>query len=368
MQISKILLTGITGAVGSWLASEALKRDIKIAAIVRGGDIGRIKRVLDSTDCRKGFDKIEIIDADICDDLTCIISKKELSDISLVIHCAASVDFSENYSDNTYQVNINGTKNVLNLAEKMKVPACYISTAYIAGNRSGSVKENEIDVGQGFYNFYEQTKCEAEIYVQNWAKETGLPLYVFRPSIVTGDSKFGRIANFNGMYNMLRFFSFIGPMFGKERIRAIANGNTTKNLIPVDYVAKSIWHIMEKGQAGTYHITHPKPLTLEKLRKIYENLFGINLLIVSEEEYRSLTPTKAELLYHKSSMLYKPYLAEEPMFDRSNTDSVMEQSDIEVPAVDDKYFSLLLNYAKSAKWGKYPVEPANETYSTVYAD
>lgn len=52
-------------------------------------------------------------------------------------------------------INIEGTANVLALAERLRSPICYLSTAYVAGDRDGTIYENEIDLGQKFHNTYE---------------------------------------------------------------------------------------------------------------------------------------------------------------------------------------------------------------------
>ena len=352
----KILLTGITGAVGSWIAAEALSRGHNILALMRDENIEdareRLRKALDIADAGNHCATIDILKGDVCENLSGIAENKTVTDVSMIFHCAASTEFSESTSEQSFQVNVDGTRNILELAAKLRVPLCYISTAYIAGEREGLVKENETDIGQTFNNIYERTKCEAEKRVHCWSMETGLPTFVFRPSIVIGDSARGRIAIFNGMYNLLRFFDTVSPIIGNEEIRIVANLDATKNLIPVDYLAKAVWHIIEAGVADTYHITNPNPLTLGQLRDIYAKLFGINAKLVTEKEFQTGKATRAELLYRKAGSLYAPYMVTEPLFDRSNTDAVLKNTDICVPAINSTYCARMLDYAKSLQWGK----------------
>jgi len=351
-----ILLTGITGAVGGWIAAEALSRGHRILAIIRGGDAAdamvRIGQAVGIAGVRNAADGVEAIKGDICEDSFGVTDETKLNGVSMIFHCAASIEFSDNNSEHNLKTNVEGTKNALDLAAKLKVPVCYISTAYIAGKRHGIVKENETGIGQAFNNVYEQTKCQAETLVHRWAKETGLAAFIFRPSIVIGDSKAGRIATFNGIYNTLAFLDTIGPAIRNEEIRVVGQADITKNLIPVDYLAQAIWHIIDIGPAGTYHITNPCPLTLEQLRDIYSNLFGFNARLVTEEEFHRRKPTRTELLYRKINLLYAPYMAGEPVFDRKNTDSVLKYTDLKMPAIDTAYFNRLVNYARSVRWGK----------------
>lgn len=355
-QTDKILLTGITGTVGSWLAAEALNSGKSVLAIMRGKDEAaareRLRSVLYIAGALDHIDHVDIIRADICEDMSGIADNLKTADISMFFHCAASTDFSQSSSELNRRTNVGGTENALKLATKLNVPICYISTAYIAGRRQGIVKESDIDTGQEFNNVYEQTKCEAEVLVHKWTAESSLPAFVIRPSIVIGDSHRGRIANFNGMYNILRFFDAVGPIIGDEQIRVVAKSDATKNFVPVDYLAKAVWHIVDHGVGGTYHITNPKPLTLEEMQDIYEHLFNLKGKIVDEDDFKHKKATRAERLYRKSSSLYEPYMAGEPIFDRSNTDAVLRHTNLEIPVIDNAYFARLLEYAKSVQWGK----------------
>lgn len=357
-----ILLTGITGAVGSWIAAEALNRGHNISALMRDDNTEdakeRIRFVLDTVAAVGYLDSIDIVKGDICKDLPCFAG-----DISMIFHCAASTDFSDSNSDQSFRTNVEGTQNILRLAAKLKVPVCHISTAYIAGERTGIVKESETDISQAFNNVYERTKCKAEGLVHKWAKETGLPAFIFRPSIVIGDSSTGRIATFNGIYNILRFFDTVEPIISNEEIRAVCKTDATKNLVPVDYLAKAVWHIIEHGIASTYHITNPNPLTLGQLRDIYANLFGLNAKLVSEKEFQRKKPTRLELLYRRMSLLYAPYMIDEPVFDRTNTNAVLKYTNLKLPVIDTAYFDRLLKYAKSVQWGKS--KPARKHISDV---
>ena len=361
LKTETILLTGITGAVGSWIAREALRRGLQILALVRDETDSaariRVRSVLDIMGAGDLNENVEIVRGDICvkelgvDNCTDVFGH-----VSMIFHCAASTEFNERNSRLSHKVNVEGTANVLKVAANLHIPICHISTAYIAGLRQGIVKESETDVGQAFNNIYERTKCQAEVLVNNWTLETGLPALIFRPSIVIGDSQRGRIVNFNGMYNILRLFDTIAPIIGDEEIRVVAKVDATKNFIPVDYLAKAVWYIIDHGIAGTYHITNPEPLTLAQLRDIYSNLFCLNGKLVDENDFRRKKPTRAELLYRKASSLYMPYLAAEPIFDRINTHAVLKHTNLEVPVVDTAYFVRLLEYAKSVQWGKPQAE------------
>ena len=126
-------------------------------------------------------------------------------------------------------MNVEGTGNVLELCEGCSEleRLNYVSTAYVAGERTGVVYEHELALGQGFKNHYESTKFQAEVWVREALDR--VPTTIYRPAIVVGDSKTGETQKFDGPYYMLRTISVSMergmpiPQFGALR-RAVQRG------------------------------------------------------------------------------------------------------------------------------------------------
>src|SRR5205085_10688824 len=123
-------------------------------------------------------------------------------------------------SEVAQHVNVDGTGNVLGLCagcEKLGL-FNYVSTAYVAGDRSGVVYEHELALGQGFKNHYESTKFQAELWVRQELDR--VPTTIYRPAIVVGDSRTGETSKFDGPYYMLRTFARMNsgpiPQFGRS--------------------------------------------------------------------------------------------------------------------------------------------------------
>jgi len=368
----RILLTGITGSIGSWIARKALFDGNRLLTIVRADSDAsansRVQVALEIVGAGDFFGNVEILRGDICLEELGLESRIfDDSDISLIIHCAAVLEFGEDFAELSRQVNVEGTANVLELAEKLRVPVCHISTAYIAGKQTGTVYENEIDVGQEFNNSYEQTKCRAEIMVRKWSQRTGLDSFIFRPSIVVGDTKNGRIMNFDGLYNLMRFFDNVGSIVGKKDFRAIGNPETTKNFVPVDYVADAVWHIVRHGSPGTYHITNPSPMQLSELRQIFADLFDLpRARFVHQSDFQKPQANRLERMYQEATSNYLPYFLREPIFDRTNTNRALSDTSLKIPEMNIEFFSRLLDYARSLKWGKRCSNVKVDTNSSNY--
>ena len=351
----RILLTGLTGSVGSWIARRALLAGNNLLAIVRADSDSsarsRMQAALDIVRVGDFSERVEVTRGDVC--LEGLGLESIAKDISLVIHCAAVLEFGEDFAELSQQVNVEGTSNVLELAEKLQAPICHLSTAYVAGKRSGIVSESDIDVGQEFHNAYERTKCQAETQVREWSHRTGLDAFVFRPGIVVGDSERGHVLNFDGLYNLMRFFDNIGSIVGEKDFRVIGNPHATKNFVPVDYVVDAIWHVIQRGLPGTYHITHPSPLRLCQLRRIFTDLFQISgARFVPQSDFQKEKASRLERMYQEATSYYLPYFLAEPVFDRTNTDRALNGAPLQLPRMDTEFFSRLLSYARQAKWGK----------------
>src|SRR5262249_24887544 len=122
-----------------------------------------------------------------------------------VWHCAASLSFQQEDREEIFRMNVDGTRNVLDLVKDIPGHRLHhVSTAYIAGNRSDLALETEIDVGQTFKNAYEESKCRAELMIADAQSAGDIVASVYRPSIVIGDSRSGRVTHFHGVYAFIR--------------------------------------------------------------------------------------------------------------------------------------------------------------------
>ena len=197
-----VLLTGANGFVGTQIALRLLKNnEVTILALVRAGDSEEGARRL----AREWWDWPELVDAigdrvkvvcgDVCSPR---LGLKEADYASLVenvthiIHTAA--DWRLVSLEEIRKTNVQGTANVLEVAKEANKHHplerfSHISTAYVAGGRTGAVSETELTDEFGFFTNYERSKYEGELLVQ--AAKNEFPVSVFRPSMVVGDSQTG---------------------------------------------------------------------------------------------------------------------------------------------------------------------------------
>jgi len=352
-----ILVTGVTGSIGSWLARTMLDGGERVLALTRADTKetarARTEEALRVVGTAPYPGRLDIVHGDICDARLSERLAATNINLSLIVHCAGVLEFGAEHAELNRQVNVQGTANLLRLAEALGVPFCHFSTAYIAGKRQGRVFETEIDLGQEYNNPYESSKCQAELLIQQWSERTGLNAFVFRPSIVVGDSRHGRIVNFDGLYNIMRLLDSIGSSIGTTAFRVLGNHNATKNFVPADYVARATWHIIKNGSPGTYHLTNPHPMPLAKLRDVLAELFAVpGARFVDEDAFRMKQASRLERMYQKAASVYVPYLASEPVFDRTRADAALRDLDVEIPTMGLAFFRELLTFARQADWGE----------------
>ncbi|MFH0963595.1 MAG: SDR family oxidoreductase [Planctomycetota bacterium] len=355
-----IFLTGITGGLGSWFAAEALEAGTRIVALVRARNDddarARVRATLEIAGANGLSDRVEVICGDLCaPDASADIEKQLPSHVSSIVHSAASTQFRDLEDDFTFQANVEGTRRILELAERRSLTLFHVSSAYVAGKRKGVVTEDETDAGQKFNNGYERTKFISEIEVRDWAQRAGLPVTILRPSIVMGDFRNGRTVKFNGIYDFLRVLDLVVPRYQGELVRLATGDNVTKNIITLDYFARAAWHIVHNDIRGCFHLTNPVPPTMRQLGEIFSRVFHFDTedyRLVEPWEFVIRKPTPLEQIVLDAMMTYRHYVTLEPVFDRTHAVQALAGSGIELPALDDVYFRRLVEYGHTVKWGK----------------
>ena len=163
------------------------------------------------------------------------------------------------------RVNVDGTGNVLELCRDADVleRLAYVSTAYVAGARTGYVYEHELVMGQAFKNHYESTKFQAEVWVRELMDR--IPTTILRPAIVVGDSRTGETEKFDGPYYLLRTMAQMARL-GRP-VAQFGRSEATFNVVPVDYVVDAMVAAAgDPATAGeTLHLVDPDPLSTRDL-------------------------------------------------------------------------------------------------------
>lgn len=198
------------------------------------------------------------------------------SEVTQILHLAALYDLSL-HRHLGLQINVAGTAHVLDFAERCRSleRLHYVSTCYVSGRYDGLFREDDLDVGQCFNNFYEETKYLAEQAVRH---RSGIPWTIYRPSVVVGDSVSGATQKFDGPYFVMRWLLrqpriAVLPVVGDPRRYRF-------NVVPRDFVVKAIEHLIANPEkAGrTYQLADPEPLTVDETIRALSSATGRTIL------------------------------------------------------------------------------------------
>ena len=233
-----VLFTGFPGFIGTRVVRALLAADPKlsVAAVVEPRMAARARDVA----VRLDGQRIEVLEGDIGERGLGIAADRLdslRSEVTIAYHLAAIYDLAVPL-DTAQRVNVDGTGNVLEVCAGCKKleRLNYVSTAYVAGDRKGVVYEHELALGQGFKNHYESTKFQAELWVRDAMDD--VPVTIYRPAIVVGDSQSGETQKFDGPYYILRTISRAMRMGG--RIPQFGASDAPFNVVPVDFVVDAI--------------------------------------------------------------------------------------------------------------------------------
>ena len=170
----KILITGASGFIGSFIVEEALKRGFETWAAVRGSS-------------KRDFlqdERIHFIELNLSNQTQLEEQLKEHS-FDYVVH-AAGVTKCLNTSD-FYRINTEGTKNLVRALINLKMPLkrfVYLSSLSVYGaihEQQPYVEIKETDTPRPNTE-YGKSKLEAE----QWLEELDFPYVILRPTGVYG--------------------------------------------------------------------------------------------------------------------------------------------------------------------------------------
>ena len=281
----RVFVTGATGFLGKrFVQSLSGDGSVEIYALVRAKAGESPAARLASLGLKNGI--VIAVAGDVTDvDLPEVCNS--LPSIDEFWHIAGLTDFHESRREQLEKVNIDGTRNALELARRLKAHRFYhVSTAYVAGIHSEPVPEDYLAPNPIFRNPYEETKYHGEILV----RASQLPWVIIRPSIIMGDSQTGDVDNDKMIYGAMKVYDMFRKLVEREyrdlggppaELRYCIKGieDADKNLVCVDDIVRLMERIREDGIIGkTYHGTHMQTVTTGALHDTIVRVLGMHYL------------------------------------------------------------------------------------------
>lgn len=270
------LITGAAGHLGSALVYRLLELGKNIRVLV----------LLDEKNIPNG--DIEVCYGDVCnkESLTTFFDNPQHKDL-VVIHCAGIVSISSKYIQKVYDVNVTGTKNIVDLCkEHMVKKLVYISSVHAIPERpKGEIiyEVNEFNPND-VVGLYAKTKSEATNYVLEAAKQ-GLNASVVHPSGISGpfDNGRGHLTTLVIDYYKRRLTSGIDGGYDFVDVRDVANG---------------IIACCAKGRSGECYILSNKYFSVREILYMLHKITGKKeIKIFLPFWFVKLTASLAEIYY-----------------------------------------------------------------------
>ncbi|MBN3950377.1 MAG: thioester reductase domain-containing protein [Nostoc sp. NMS7] len=354
---ANIFLTGVTGFLGAFLLHELLEQTpANIYCLVRAHDAeegkNRIQKNLETYSLWNEFFKSRIIPilGDLSKSLLGLSNEQfyQMSTkIDVIYHNGALVNFIYPYHA-LKATNVLGTQEILRLACQFKVkPVHYISSIAVFDlDAYSDVKlleeEDNLEHSEGYYTGYGQGKWVAEKLVKI-AQSRGVPVCIYRPGNIVGDSKTGICHTNDMLFRMAK---------GCIQLGIASNNDTLVDMTPVDYVSKALIYLSRQKESlgKVFHLVNPHPIHWSNIIN-WINSFGYPLQSVAYDKWRAELINVAR--HSQENALY-PLLAlfseeqNQPTrlrkYDCQNTLIRLANTSIICPPVDTELLSIYFSY------------------------
>jgi len=259
------LITGGTGYLGSYVVDHILRTrpGARLILLVRGRDDAHARDKLwnalqlhrDAASFRDALPRIEVVRGDVTapglgldlGTLTGLTGR-----VDSILHVAASLNRKS--ERDCLNVNLRGTLGVIRLAREVVRAGgglrrfSFVSTNAVAGERHGEhvAEDAAIEWDRRQYDPYARTKAFGEHMVRELLPD--VPLTIFRPSIVLGDSRHPRTTQFD----MVRAMSWLADLPAVP-----VRPETRLDIVNADWVGRAIaeLHLAEAPAHDCYHLS-----------------------------------------------------------------------------------------------------------------
>ena len=367
-----VLLTGATGFLGAFMVRDLLTRtQTTVCCLVRAADEREATARVHEALAKYGLwqdafaGRIRAIAGDLrrrrfglAPDAFAALA----DEVDVVIHSAAHVNYTQPYVAHR-ATNVGGTAEVLRFAATGRPkPLHHVSSIAVFGpsgffDGPKHVREDaNLDDHLQYLGYdigYSASKWAAEKMVWH-AAGLGLPVTVYRPGFIMGDSHTGAGNADDFMGRSVRGAVQIGayPDLPDQR----------KEFVPVDYVSSAILHIAASADTHgrAYHLLSPDPRTSVDVNEFFALICGLGYpmarwtyaqwvdRVIADSQARDnplcpLVPMLFERVYRNEVTRWELYEGM-PTYDSANTSRALAGSGIHYPRMDRAMVAKYLNY------------------------
>jgi len=245
----RYFLTGATGFIGSEVARQLGAAGHQVVALVR--DPSRAAKL---AELGAALHKGDIRERETL--------RRPMTGVDGVFHIAAWYKIGEGTLKEARSVNVDGTRNVLELMRELNIPkGVYTSTVAVFSHTKGQLVDESYRHNGPWLSTYDRTKWEAHYKVALPMAQEGLPLVIVQPGLVYGPGDQSPVRETIVQYLQRKLF--------------LIPTKTAFNWAHVEDTARGHLLAMEKGKPGETYILAGSPHSLEEALTLAEEITGI---------------------------------------------------------------------------------------------
>ena len=188
--------------------------------------------------------------------------RRAMAGAERLFHCAAWYRIGARGRDQAYRINVDGTRNVLEVMRELGVAkGVYTSTVAVFGDTRGRIVDETYRASGPFASEYDRTKHLAHYEISEPLMRSGLPLVIVQPGVIYGE----------GDHSPMRP---VLDAYVRRRLPAVPGGSAYCWGYVDDTVDGHI-RAMERGRAGESYVIAGPPHTLVEALRIAERVCGI---------------------------------------------------------------------------------------------
>ena len=286
----KIIITGGAGFIGKHLVNYLLDK---------GNVITIFDNFSNSEENSMGYfikNGVKVINGDIRK-FEEILKETENQDI--LIHLAAKISVSESILNpsETFEVNVDGTKNVLEACKRSNIKKVIIaSSAAVYGESVPKIKLKE-NTKTNPISPYGKSKLVMEQEI----RKNNIDCIILRFFNIFG---IGQTPEYAGVIT-----KFIEMISTNKPLEIFGDGMQTRDFVSINDVVESIYDAIKNGKNGTYNIASGKAITINELAEFMISLSKKDLEIHHiSEKHGNIRYSEADISLAKSEIKYVPKL------------------------------------------------------------
>jgi nucleoside-diphosphate-sugar epimerase len=243
----KYFVTGTTGFVGGVLARKLREQGHEVQAIVRNSEKAKDLQAIG----------VKLFKGDVTDKES---MRAAMQGVDGVFHVAGWYKIGAKDKSDAARVNVQGTRNVLELMQQMNIPkAVYTSTCAINSDTHGKVVDETYHFHGKHLTEYDRTKAAAHEVAKEFIAR-GLPLVIVMPGLIYGPGDTSSLRT-----NIIDFLNGKLPMLPTQTGYCWAH---------VDDIAQGHILAMEKGVPGETYIIAGQPQRIAEVFKLASEMTG----------------------------------------------------------------------------------------------